>query len=606
MKKLIVILKYVAPYWIAALLSVISNLLVALFSVISFTMVIPILGLLFSTQQFVSDLLPFKISAQLVQHNFNYYLGQIVENKGHLNALMFIILIVLIFTILKNVFLYISKSLIIHIRTNVVQDIRNELMSKILDFDLSYFSDQRRGDIISKMIVDVKEIEMSIISSLEMIFKDPILITVYLYALFFMSTKLTLIVIIIFPVSALVIGIVGKNLKKDTFRGQERIGALIGMLEEALSGIKIIKAFSAEKFIENRFKDQNTYFSNLFSKVWRRRILINPVMDIIATISILMIVWFGGKIVLSGEGISSQLFIGYLAVFTQVIAPSKSLSSGYYNILKGIASFDRINTILIHQFKIKNEPDAKILENFNKRIEFRNVEFTYENEDESVIKNVNFTIEKGQTVTIVGKSGSGKSTIVDLLPRFFDPDSGNILIDDVPIKNYDINSLRKLIGYVNQEPILFNDTISNNILYGKPSSSKDQLIEVAKKAYAYDFIMEKESGFEYQLGEDGGKLSLGEKQRISIARALLKDSPIMILDEATSALDYNSELIVRKAIKELTQNRTTVIIAHRLSTVRKADKILVLNQGRIVEQGRHEELLELDGYYKELFDLELA
>ncbi len=606
MKKLIVILKYVVPYWIAALLSVVSNLLVALFSVISFTMVIPFLGLLFSTQEFVSNPIPFKISANVIQHNFNYLLGQIVENRGQLKALMLIILIVLVFTILKNIFLYISKFLVIHIRTNVVQDIRNELLNKILDFDLSYFSDQMRGDIISKMIVDVKEIEMSIISSLELFFKDPILIAVYLYAMFFMNAKLTLIVLVVFPISALIIGRVGKNLKKNTFKGQERIGILVGMLEEALSGIKIIKAFSAEKNIESRFKDQNRYFSNLFSKVWRRRTVINPVMDIIATISILTIMWFGGKMVLTGEGISSQSFIGYLAIFTQVVAPSKSLSSGYYNIVKGIASFDRINTILSHQFKIKNVPNAKLIKSFNKSIDFRNVEFTYENENESVLKNINFTIEKGQTVAIVGKSGSGKSTIVDLIPRFFDPTSGNILIDDIPINEYDIDSLRKLIGYVNQEPTLFNDTIFNNILYGKPFSSGDQVIEAAKKSYAYDFIMEKELGFKYQLGEDGGKLSLGEKQRISIARALLKDSPIMILDEATSALDYNSELIVRKAIKELTKNRTTIIIAHRLSTVRTADKILVINQGRVVEQGKHEELLELDGYYKEMYNLEFV
>jgi len=334
MNKLLSILRYLIPYWFVALFSVICNLFVALFAVVSFAMVIPFLGLLFSTQEFNSNAVPLSLSTEAIQQNFNYYLGQIVQNHGKINALLFIIIIVLVFSILKNIFLFIGKSIIIHIRTNVVKDIRNELMNKILDFDLSYFSDQRRGDIISKMIVDVKEIEMSVISSLELIFKDPILIAVYMYVLFFMSAKLTLIAIIIFPISAIIIGQIGKKLKKTTVRCQQKIGELVGMLEEALSGIKIIKAFNAEKLIEDRFKEQNQYFSDLFSKVWRKRTIVSPLMDVIATIAILSIMWFGGKMVISGEGLSSQLFIGYLAVFTQVISPAKSISGCYYNIIK--------------------------------------------------------------------------------------------------------------------------------------------------------------------------------------------------------------------------------------------------------------------------------
>lgn len=605
MKNLISILKYLVPYWSVAILSVLFNLLAALFSVISFTMVIPILGLLFSTQNFVENSIPLRLTAESVQHNFNYYLGQVVHDEGQVKALLYIIIIVLVFTVLKNIFLYAGKSMIIHIRTNVVRDVRNELMNKILDFDLSYFSDERRGDIISKMIVDVKEIEVSIISSLEMLFKDPVLMAVYVYVLFVMSVKLTLIVLILFPVSAILIGQIGRNLKKGTFRGQERIGVLIGMLQETLSGIKIVKAFSAEKYVNERFKEQNRNFSNLFSKVWRRRSLANPVNDIIGTISILVIMWFGGKMVLSDTAtLSSQVFIGYLAVFTQVISPAKSFSNGYYNVLKGLASVDRINSILNHQYKIDDADNATEIKEFKEKIEFRNVFFGYDDENKKVLDNISFTIEKGKTVAIVGHSGSGKSTIVDLIPRFYDPDLGDILIDSVSVKKYQITSLRNLFGYVNQEPVLFNDSIYNNLLFGNPDVSESEIKEAARRAFAHDFIIQKENGYQTNLGEDGSKLSLGEKQRISIARALLKNAPIMILDEATSALDYESEQLVQKALKELMKHRTTIIIAHRLSTIKNADKILVIDQGKIAEQGSHDELIKLNGKYKEMTEFE--
>ncbi len=605
MKKFLSILKYLVPYWIIALLSVILNLFAAVFSVISFTMVIPFLGLLFSTQQFVSNPVVFRLSAEAIQHNFNYYLGKIVTDKGYIHALLFIILIVFVFTLLKNIFLFISKSLVIHIRISVVKDVRNELMNKILSFDLSYFSDERRGNIISKMIIDVKEIEVSIISSLEMLFKDPILIIVFLYVLFFMSVKLTLIVILIFPFSALIIGQIGKTLKKKTIRGQQKMGALVGMLEETLSGIKIVKAFNAEGFVENRFRKMNQFYSNLFSKVWRRRTLANPVSDIISTISILIIMWVGGKMVLSAEStLFSQVFIGYLAVFTQVIRPARSFSNGYYNIIKGMASVDRINSILMHEYKITEKPDAIRIPKFKSKIEFKDVVFAYDKDSTSVLDKINFTIEKGQTIALVGQSGSGKSTIVDLMLRFFDPDSGDVLIDNIPLKDYNIDSLRGLFGYVNQEPVLFNDTIHNNILFGNPNATVEEVEEAAKLSFAHDFIIEKELAYNTDLGEDGGKLSLGEKQRISIARTLLKNSPILILDEATSALDYESELIVRKALQYLMKDRTTIVIAHRLSTIQNADKILVLAKGHIVEQGTHEELLKLSGYYQKLTQFE--
>ena len=605
MKKLLSIFKYLIPYWFTALLSAILNLFAAIFSVVSFTMVIPFLGLLFSTQQFVKNPVIFKFSVEAVQHNFNYYLGKIVTDKGQMQALLFIILIVFICTVLKNIFLFIGKSLIINIRISVVKDVRNELMNKILNFDLNYFSDEKRGDIISKMIIDVKEIEISIISSLEMLFKDPILITVYLFVLITMSAKLTLIVILIFPFSALIIGQIGKTLKKKTIRGQQKMGALIDMLEEILSGIKIVKAFSAERFVENRFLNLNQYYSNLFSKIWRRRSLANPVSDIISTISVLVIMWFGGKMVLNAESsLSSQVFIGYLAVFTQIIGPARSFSNGYYNIIKGLASVERLNTILLHEYKITEKSDAINISEFKQKIEFKDVVFTYEEDTSPILNKISFTIEKGQTIALVGQSGSGKSTIVDMMPRFYDPISGEILIDGISIKEYNISSLRKMFGYVNQEPVLFNDTIFNNILFGNPNATIEEVEIAARLSYAHDFVVEKDLGYSTNMGEDGGKLSLGEKQRISIARALLKNSPILILDEATSALDYESELIVRKALQQLIKNRTTVIIAHRLSTIKNADKIIVIDKGRIVEFGTHEELLRLNGYYKKLNQFE--
>ncbi|HRW62646.1 MAG TPA: ABC transporter ATP-binding protein [Bacteroidales bacterium] len=576
-----------------------------MFSVISFTMVIPFLGLLFSSHQFIENPIAFEFSFEAVRDNFNYYLGQIVLNKGLINALLFIIVIVLVFTLLKNIFLFISKSLVINIRTHIVEDVRNDLMNKILNFDLSYFTQERRGDIISKMIIDVREIEMSIISSLDTLFKDPILIVVFMYVLFFMNIKLTLIVIIIFPLTALIIGQIAKSLKKQTLRGQQKMGALVGMLEETLSGIKIVKAFNAEQFVEDRFRKQNRYYSQLFSSVWKKRTLSNPLSDIISTISILVIMWFGGKMVLTADGnLSSQVFIGYLAVFTQVIAPAKSLTGGYYNIIKGMASIERINSILQHQYKITEKSGAIAIHDIREKIEFINVHFTYD-DGKSVLEDISFDIKKGQTVALVGISGAGKSTIVDLIPRFYDPQSGEILIDGVNIKNYTIDSLRNLFGYVNQEPVLFNDTIYNNILFANTSATNEDVINAAKMAFAHDFIMSREGGYDTPLGEDGDKLSLGEKQRISIARAILKNSPILILDEATSALDYKSELIVRKALQNLMEDKTTIVIAHRLSTIKKADNIIVIDQGKIVEQGTHEQLMASDGLYKKLTDFEI-
>ncbi|MDK2978887.1 MAG: ATP-binding cassette, subfamily bacterial MsbA [Bacteroidales bacterium] len=605
MRKFFAILRYLIPYWRKSLLSVLCNLLAAVFSVISFTMVIPFLSILFSKQNFNPNPVPFALSVESVQHNFNYLLGYIVNQYGTINALLFIIGIVLVFTLLKNIFLFTGKYLIIHIRTGVIKDIRNELIEKILDFDLSYFSNEKRGDIISKMIVDVKEIEMSIISSLEMFFKDPVLLVVYIYVLFLMSAKLTLIALVLFPVSAIIIGRIGKSLRTKTFRGQQKMGALMGMLEEVLSGIKIVKAFNAEHTVKNRFVGMNERFTQLFNRIGQRRALANPLSDVIATVTILIIMWFGGKMVLSPEAtISSQVFIGYLAVFTQVIAPARSISNGYYNIQKGMASILRVNSILEHTYTIKDKDDALLMDDFKQSIEFKNVYFSYETEQKNVLKNINLKINKGETIALVGASGSGKSTIVDLLPRFFDPDQGEILIDNIPITDLRITSLRNLFGYVNQQPVLFNDTIYHNITLGDENVDLAMVQKAAKSANAHDFISKTAHGYQTNLGESGDKLSLGEKQRITIARAILKNPPILILDEATSALDYESEYMVREAIQNLMKNRTTIAIAHRLSTIKNADRIVVIKNGEIVEQGKHDELISQNGVYAHLFRME--
>lgn len=605
-RKFSAIIKYVIPYWAEAFWSILSNLIAAVFSVVSFTMVIPFLGILFSDQTFKTSSIPFKLNVETFQHNFNFYLGKLNTEYGQMGSLIFIICIVFLSVVLKNIFLYLGKSKTIYIRINVVRDIRNKLMSKIFDFDLSYFSNEKRGDIISKVIVDVKEIESSIVSSFEMIFKDPILIGVYLYVLFIMSAKLTFIVLIIFPLSAIIIGQIGKSLKQTTLKGQKKMGILMGMLDEILSGIKIIKAFGAEKLVESHFKTKNDLYTTSIGNSWRKRALSGPVSDIIGTISILLIMFLGGRIVLDSEGtMSAKVFIAYLAVFTQVIGPARSFTGGYYNILKGLASIERINTILDHKYKITEIPEAIHVSDFKNKIEFKDVGFSYEAENQSVLNSINLEIKKGQTVALVGQSGSGKSTIVDLIPRFFDPTKGEVLLDSENLKNYSINSLRSLFGYVNQQPILFNDTIYHNILFGKPDSSVEEVEQAAKLAFAHDFIVEKDNGYQTNLGEGGDKLSLGEKQRISIARAILKNPPVLILDEATSALDYKSEIIVREALQNLMKNRTTVVIAHRLSTVKYADIIYVIKDGEIIEEGNHKELIDMNGYYSKLHKLEI-
>ncbi len=603
MKRFFVLLSYVKPYWFNALLNGIFNILGSIFSLFSLAMVIPFLGILFGTQEPVRESLPLEFSVNSIQHNFNYFLTLQIDKNGPASALLLVSIIVILTSFLKNSSIFVANYFMAPIRNGVIQDIRNKLYNKILQLPLSFFSNEKKGDIITRMSNDVQEVEWSIMSSIEMIFRDPITILIYVITLLFMSYELTIFALILLPISGLVIGKVGKNLRKQSNQGQRRIGNIISVVEETLSGIRIIKGFNSENKIYQRFKSMNHFYTRLMIKLFRRRYLASPLSEFLGTIVLVSLMYFGGTLVLNKQtDLTSQQFIAYLVIFSQIINPAKAFSQAYYNIQKGIASLDRIHQIFDADIKIYEAPDAIEIKEFKDKIEFKNVSFKYE--DEYVLKNISFTIKKGETVALVGPSGAGKSTIADLIPRFFDVTEGDILIDDISIKKLKIKDLRNLMGIVTQQPILFNDTIFRNIAFGENNTSEEQVLEAAKVANAYEFIMEYPNHLFTNIGDSGDKLSGGQKQRISIARAVLKNPPILILDEATSSLDTESERLVQDALNKLMQNRTSIVIAHRLSTIINANQILVINKGQIVEQGTHEELLEKNGLYKKLHDIQ--
>lgn len=603
MKRFVQLLSYVKPYWVNAILNGVFNILGSIFSLFSLAMVIPFLGILFGTQEPVRDALPFEFSVQSIQHNFNYLLTKQIDDKGPASALLIVSLVVILTSLLKNMCIFLANFFMAPIRNGVIRDIRNKLYDKILQLPLSFFSNEKKGDIITRMSSDVQEVEWSIMSSIEMIFRDPITILIYLATLFFMSYELTLFALVLLPISGLVIGRVGKNLRKQSNQGQRRIGNIISVVEETLSGIRIIKGFNAEEKMSQRFKSMNHFYTQLMIKLFRRRYLASPLSEFLGTIVLVSLMYFGGSLVLNHQAsLTSQQFIAYLVIFSQVINPAKAFSQAYYNIQKGMASLDRIHQVLSADIKIYEDTNAVPITEFKDKIEFINVSFKYE--DEYVLRNISFTIKKGQMVALVGPSGAGKSTIADLIPRFFDVTEGDILIDGVSIKKLKIKDLRSLMGIVTQQPILFNDTIFRNIAFGKDNAKEEEVIHAARVANAYDFIMEYPNHLYTNIGDSGDKLSGGQKQRLSIARAVLKNPPILILDEATSSLDTESERLVQDALNKLMQNRTSIVIAHRLSTVVNADHILVINKGVIVEQGTHEELIAMNGLYKKLHDIQ--
>jgi len=604
MKKFTGLLKYLYPYKWYVVLNVVSNVLAAIFSLFSLAMLIPFLQLLFGTVPLVEVKPEFVMSAKGLAQYLNYYLSEIIKNHDRASALLFVIVLVLIASFLKNLFTYLSLYYLAPIRTGVLQDMRNQLYRKVVDLPLGYFSEEKKGDIISKMTNDVNEIEISIIRSLEMFFRDPIIIIIHLIGLIYISPQLTLFVLLILPLTGGVIGRVGKNLRKTSFKGQTKMGIILTMIEETIGGLRVIKAFNAEKKVISRFESMNSFYSLLMKKMWRRRDLASPLSEFLGTIVVVLVLWYGGNLIFAGKGnLGPEALIAYIGIFYMIINPAKSFSSAYYNVLKGLASADRIDSILNAENPIKVSAGARKIESFDHEIEYRNVSFKYQ--DDWVLKNINLTIKKGMTVALVGQSGSGKSTMVDLLPRFWDVTEGEILIDGINIKEYDITSLRNLMGNVNQDPILFNDTFYNNIAFGVEGAKLEDVVNAAKIANAHDFIVASPNGYHTNVGDRGSKLSGGQRQRVSIARAILKNPPIMILDEATSSLDTESERLVQDAIDNLMKHRTSVVIAHRLSTIRKADLICVLHDGEIVERGKHEELLELNGYYARLHSMQL-
>lgn len=604
LKKLTIVLQYLRPYWLQAILNIFFNILSVIFSVFSVSMAIPFLGILFNNQPPVESVEPFHLSVESIKQHFYYFISQMIEQYGEETALLYVSLFIVAASFFRTGFRYFAMFNLAPIRNGVVKDVRNRLYSKILRLPIGYYSEERKGDIIARMTNDVQEIEISIISSLEMFLRDPLTIVIYLSWLLFMSPNLTLFVFILLPISGYLIGRIGKSLKKKSRIAQTKMGFLLSLIEETLGGLRIIKAFNAEKKVRERFFGENKSYTKVMISMFRRRYLSNPLSEFLGTAVMVIIMWYGASLVLSNTGsLSSQALIGYLMMFYLIIAPAKSFSTAYYNLQKGMASAERINKILEAKVKIEEKPDAKPIDTFAKAIEYRNVSFRYETE--LVLKNIHITIKKGKTIALVGQSGSGKSTFVDLLPRFYDATEGGIFIDDIPITEYKIENLRHLMGNVNQESILFNDTIYNNISFGVKNATKEDVIRAAKVANAHDFIMHTTEGYDTNIGDRGSKLSGGQRQRISIARAVLKNPPIMILDEATSALDTESERLVQDALTKLMENRTSIVIAHRLSTVKYVDEICVLHEGEIVERGTHDELMKTAGMYRKLHDLQM-
>ncbi len=605
MKDILKVTRYILPYKGYAVLNILFNFLSAIFSLCSFTMVIPFLGILFNTQEPVRDMVEMSITdLESMKHNFYYWLTTIIDNNGKLTALITISSIVAIAAFLKTGTAYLANHFIVPIRNGVIKDIRNSLFQKTLYLSIAYFTEEKKGNIISRMTNDVQEIDWGIGSSLEMFFRDPLKILIYLISMCVISWKLTIFAFILLPIFGILIGKTGRSLRKTSMTGQEQMGGLLAQIDEMIGGLRVIKAFNAENHIDTKFEQANEEYTTLMNKVHRRRFLASPLSEFLGTIAVIIILCFGGTMILSENStLSPEALIGYLVIFSQIIQPAKTLSTGWFNVKKAMASVDRVNEILDAQNPIINSQGNEEIAEFKDEIEFRNVKFSYNAETE-VLHGINFKIKKGQTIALVGQSGSGKSTIVDLIPRFYDVTDGEILINGKNIRDYKLKQLRDLMGYVNQVPILFNDSIYNNITLGLEGISKDDVVRASKIANAYDFIMETENGFDTNIGDGGCKLSGGQRQRISIARALLKNPPILILDEATSALDTESERLVQDALERLMKTRTTVAIAHRLSTIKNADEICVIHEGRIVERGTHDELLKKDGYYRKLHEMQ--
>ena len=607
MKEFLLILRrFIPPYKKYLVLTVLFNILSAVLNIFSFAALIPILQILFRTEGTgtATHLMPWTLDniKEVMANNADYYVTQLIGNVGATTTLLLIGLFLAFTTFLKTGAYFLSSATIIPIRTGVVRDIRNQLYAKITSLPLGFFSEERKGDIIARMTGDVGEIESSIMSSLDMLFKNPILIISYFTALLFISWQLTLFTLVFVPVFGWFMGFVGRKLKRKSIEAQSLWSDTMSQVEETLGGLRIIKAFCAEEKMNNRFSNINNHYRSSVQRVNIRQQMAHPMSEFLGTVLIIIVLWVGGILVLDQQILSGPTFIYYLVMLYSIINPLKDFSKASYNIPKGLASMERVDKILKAENTIKEPANPKHISVFEHQIELRHVSFRYG--EQWVLRDINLVIPKGKTIALVGQSGSGKSTLVDLIPRYYDVQQGEVLIDGINVKDLGIHDLRQLIGNVNQEAILFNDSFIGNITFGVDHATQEQVEQAARIANAHEFIMQSEHGYDTNIGDRGGRLSGGQRQRVSIARAILKNPPILILDEATSALDTESERLVQDALERLMKTRTTVAIAHRLSTIKNADEICVLHEGQIVERGTHDELLKIDGYYKKLHDMQ--